>query len=160
MTFLDLPINGDIQHSTRKDQRPEEELTPIVQAALTQPGVSEVSWRQYTPYFNDGEPCEFGIHGMRCVVDGVEVEDFPPYAEDERAVVGQWQRRWDKETQTYRYEGDYEGPNQARFEALSALSEAINHGEFLDVFLKLFGDNAEVRVVADDGIYIEFCEHD
>lgn len=158
--FLNLPINGDIQHSHRKAQRPEEELTPIVHAALEQPGVTEVSWRQYTPYFNDGEPCEFGVHGFGCVVDGVEIEDWPPYDGGERAVTGTWERRWDQTDRVYRYRGDYEGPNQARFEALSDLADAINHGEFYDVFLKLFGDNATVRVVRDDGIYVEFCEHD
>lgn len=160
MTFLALPINGDIQHSTRKDQRSEGELSPIVQAALDQPGVTEVSWRQYTPYFNDGDPCVFGAHGFSCVVDGVEVEDFPPYSEDEVAVIGHWQRRWDQTDRVYNYQGEYVGPNQARFEALTNLSDAINHGEFLDVLLKLFGDNAEVRVVAGDSVYVDSCEHD
>ncbi len=160
MTFLTLPIRGNVQHSTRKDQRTEEELSPIVQAALAQPGVTEVSWRQYTPYFNDGEPCEFGVHGFGCVVDGVEIEDFPPYSGEETAVIGRWQRRWDATDRAYNYQGDYEGPNEARFLALMDLADAINHGEFYDVFLKLFGDNAEVRVVAGDGIYVEFCEHD
>jgi hypothetical protein len=26
------------------------------------PFVTQVRWVQYTPYFNDGEPCEFGVH--------------------------------------------------------------------------------------------------
>lgn len=26
------------------------------------PHLEAFAWRQYTPYFNDGEPCEFGIH--------------------------------------------------------------------------------------------------
>lgn len=26
------------------------------------PNVKGISWTQYTPYFNDGEPCEFGIN--------------------------------------------------------------------------------------------------
>jgi hypothetical protein len=26
------------------------------------PKVKGISWTQYTPYFNDGEPCEFGIN--------------------------------------------------------------------------------------------------
>lgn len=26
------------------------------------PEVATVEWRQYTPYFNDGDTCEFGVH--------------------------------------------------------------------------------------------------
>lgn len=26
------------------------------------PGIDSVSWRQYTPFFNDGEPCEFSVY--------------------------------------------------------------------------------------------------
>lgn len=26
------------------------------------PELNSFSWTQYTPYFNDGEPCEFGVH--------------------------------------------------------------------------------------------------
>lgn len=38
----------------------------LVQDAFNQffeehPNIKTVQWRQYTPYFNDGEPCEFGV---------------------------------------------------------------------------------------------------
>lgn len=28
------------------------------------PDVYGVKWAQYTPFFNDGDPCEFGLHGV------------------------------------------------------------------------------------------------
>lgn len=41
-------------------QRPMEELVPYFRAAFEK-GIKAISWRQYTPFFNDGEPCEFGV---------------------------------------------------------------------------------------------------
>ncbi len=40
------------------------------------PTLESVSWTQYTDYFNDGEPCNFYVHGdaVDVVVDGVEAE--------------------------------------------------------------------------------------
>lgn len=28
------------------------------------PGVKVITWTQYAPYFNDGEPCEFGVNDI------------------------------------------------------------------------------------------------
>lgn len=39
------------------------------------PTVHGVMWTQYTPYFNDGEPCEFGLHGVGLFTDKGEFED-------------------------------------------------------------------------------------
>jgi len=39
------------------------------------PEVEAVRWRQYTPYFNDGSPCEFAVHGMNVRLRDVECAD-------------------------------------------------------------------------------------
>lgn len=44
------------------------------QAIFADPSVINVSWRQYTPYFNDGEECVFGLHGV--TVNGREPSDY------------------------------------------------------------------------------------
>lgn len=36
-----------------------EEFKPLFEKY---PEVETVSWTQYTPYFNDGDTCEFGVH--------------------------------------------------------------------------------------------------
>jgi hypothetical protein len=74
-SFLGIPVEGDITAgSTRVDQKPIEELQPLLQAVLDDPTIVEFGWRQYTPYFNDGEPCEFGVSGLWVRVTGVEDE--------------------------------------------------------------------------------------
>ena len=165
-TFMNLPIEGDITPSGRDDkpQRPLEEFQPIMAAALAQPGVTEIGWRQYTPYFNDGEPCVFSIYGMGSLtVDGVEIDEpgFPPYGDEEKSVLGErpisWQGAWPNRTKVL---GTYTGPNAERYDALEALDTALGGGEFNRVLLNLFGDHAEVRVVPGEAIHVEFYEHD
>lgn len=76
--FLGIPITGDIQRgSQRVPQKPLEELAPLMQALLDDPSIAWFGWRQYTPYFNDGEPCEFNVHGALAVMlDDAELD--PP----------------------------------------------------------------------------------
>lgn len=47
-----------------------------------------ITWRQYTPYFNDGESCEFSVHEpvaiMWPVVETEDEEDDGEYSEDSK----------------------------------------------------------------------------
>jgi hypothetical protein len=38
------------------------------------PSVEKIRWRQYTPYFNDGDECTFSAH-----VDSLAINDDEPY---------------------------------------------------------------------------------
>lgn len=64
--FLGLPIEGDkgyTRHYRTYTPRPVEELYDYFKEAFDQ-GIKAVTWHQYTPYFNDGEPCEFSVYDM------------------------------------------------------------------------------------------------
>lgn len=39
------------------------------------PNLTAIRWRQYTPYFNDGEACVFGVGEISFKLKGVENED-------------------------------------------------------------------------------------
>lgn len=39
------------------------------------PEVTSVFWRQYTPYFNDGSPCEFSVHDLCFSLDSIDDVD-------------------------------------------------------------------------------------
>ena len=45
--------------------RPNEVLELLTAAFDANPRVKGYVWYQYTPYFNDGEPCTFGVHADR-----------------------------------------------------------------------------------------------
>lgn len=161
-SFLGIPVDGDITKTgDRVEQRPLSEFEPLVRALLNDDTIVEFGWRQYTPYFNDGEPCLFGAHGLW--VRTVDDED-----EDEDALTVEYGHPTLGEFE-YEYFGDevprqrriktYTGPDRARLERCLALDGAVDSGEFDDVLIEAFGDHAHITVKAT-GISVEFYGHD
>ncbi len=157
MTFSGLAINGNIVYGAdKKEQKSEEEFLAVLQPVLDDPTIAAVAWKQYTPYWNDGDPCVFHAYMYGASIQGEydyeeddELDEFPPYSDEGRAALG------------YRgYGKEYEGPDEARYDRLGELRKAIDSGSFDDVLLKKFGDHALVKVVPKDGIYIDFYTHD
>lgn len=74
-TFFGIPIEGDISFADKKtQQRPIEELQPLMQVVLDDPTIEWFGWRQYTPYFNDGEPCVFSVRAALAVKLAAEAQ--------------------------------------------------------------------------------------
>lgn len=129
------------------------------------PGLTAVKWTQYTPYFNDGETCEFGVNDVI----------FTNAPDDELENVSPW--------------GDYEGENEDVFAASNIgyimnsdrdwhkrerdalmkigdkidaascdeFSRAVTHLE--DVMLAMFGDHVQVTMTRD-GFDVDEHNHD
>lgn len=157
--FLGIPVQGDITRgSDRVEQRPIEELQPILQAVLDDPTIVEFGWRQYTPYFNDGEPCTFSAHGTWVRTDADEDAD-----EDELEMWGHrtlGKVSGARNPDTGKWEDQpYEGPDEARYDRCKALEKAVEGGHFEHVLLDAFGDHANITV-RRDGIQVEFYDHD
>ncbi len=171
-TFLGIEIHGDINHSRgQKDQRTMEEFAPIIQAVLEDPSVAEFGWHQYTPYYNDGDPCVFSANSAWVkLVEGAAIAEPADEDDDEDEEgrieieydysnrLGDRPRTWNHETKSYDY-ADYTGPDEARYDRLLALADAIDDGEFDNVLLKTFGDHCEVTV-RRDGIQVDEYSHD
>lgn len=164
--FLGIPVSGDITHGYhQKKQRPIEELQPIIQAVLDDPTIVEFGWRQYTPYFNDGEPCEFSVHGTWVRTDAevdTEEEAFDEYDLEiwGHPSLGKVNGHYEGEWPNRKYiEDGYEGPDRARYDRIKALEKAIEGDEFNNVLLEAFGDHAAVTV-RRDGIEVESYDHE
>ena len=63
------------------------------------PDLKSIHWTQYTPYFNDGDECEFGVHEI-CFTYGADEteEDLEPYDSNiyplySEATVNMWAER-------------------------------------------------------------------
>lgn len=39
------------------------------------PEITSIHWTQYTPYFNDGDSCEFSVHELHYTVEGLANDD-------------------------------------------------------------------------------------
>lgn len=95
-----------------------------------QPKVKAVRWRQYTPWFNDGDTCEFSVREPVAILE--ETDDEPEYGEPE-------------------YEEIYEDDNWC-----SVSGEIQGLGDMLK---DAFGDHVEVTVTRT-GVEVEECNHD
>jgi len=152
-TVLGRPVRGEITEGSgpRADQWPDEKFVEYLDAVLDIPGVEGVRWRQYTPYFNDGEPCIFGLHGIGVKVTGGEGDS----GDYDDGYVDEWSMK--------DYSGGYGDkatikPLYAQvFEPLRALEEAFPH--FEDFLERSFGDHAIVTATKE-GFDVEFYDHD
>jgi hypothetical protein len=107
------------------------------------PTVQALSWTQYTPYFNDGDTCEFSINeinGNNNANDTVELH-WGEAEEDETIVFSHWK---------------YEGPERQAIDQLASLL-CSSAGE--EVLRTVFGDHVKV-VVTREGFEVEEYEHD
>jgi len=156
--FLGIPVDGDITRAEpRTRQRPLEDFSPLLQAVLDDPLVTEFGWRQFTPYFNDGDPCVFGAGSVwvRTCDDG---EDADRDALDVEYHATLSPRRWN--AKAVRYEDIERAPEKAAlYVHCEALADAVESGAFDEVLLEAFGDHADITVKRD-GITVEFYEHD
>lgn len=156
-TFLGIPVEGDITRGDKRaEQRPIEELQPLLAAVLADEFVTEFGWTQYTPYFNDGEPCIFGVNTpwVRTTEDSDASASYELDVDSSHPTLG---------NRVYRegrfYDIDRSPERTATYERCKAFAAAIEGGAFEDVFLEAFGDHAEVTV-RRDGITVEFYSHD
>ncbi len=170
--FLGIPIEGHVRErdSGFKPQRPIEEFQAYVLNVLDFPEVHDFGWRQFTPYFNDGEPCVFHGYGfwLRTAADVDPERDLEEDISEERFEVdygehpslGKRLSRWDHAVQHGgASEGDYVGSNQQLYDAAQQLSAAIGGGSFDAVLLERFGDHASVHVTRER-IIVDTYEHD
>ena len=109
------------------------------------PELEAFRWTQYTPHFNDGSPCEFGIHDIyfRLVGDPAPTED----SDDE----------CDGEDESSFPHGTYAYSKTPVQTALRELESAM--GGVKDAMRSAFGDGVRVTCWTDGRVEVEEYEH-
>jgi len=102
-----------------------------------------IAWRQYTPYFNDGDACTFSLHGVEVIPPGDEHEWY------EHEVYSLKRRSESTDCPPWLT------PELAK--DASELESLLNHNE--DALLMAFGDHVEV-IARKDGVAVDECSHD
>lgn len=147
--FLGKPVTGDISRYT--DAAPTQEDPAILIDALNQvlehPLAEYVKWNQYTPYFNDGDACEFSIHEARVKVEGID-ED----GDYDDGTFGEWELSYYESTKSL------EGVDDLRAR-LKEFNGHLSSGRHYVILNEKFGDPAEVTATKD-GFAVEYYEHD
>lgn len=119
-------------------------VKPTLQNFLKEnPEIKTVMWTQYTPYFNDGEPCVFGVHEPEFLT--VKRDDFDYEAEGSVYIS------------SYRGYQFNEGVSEATWKACLELKNTLNDLE--DELGEIFGDHVAV-IVNEDGVSVQEYEHD
>jgi hypothetical protein len=167
--FIGLPIEGDINRfDAPVNQKPIEELAALMREVLDSGVVKAVRWYQYTPYFNDGEPCVFGVHGVYFNVDGdySDEEDYENEARGEHGdgFVGDWDNAFSDIFGGRSYDPlnkwtEVPGSNPELGKKVKDLQKAIEDGTHFVEMANLFGDHARVTATTTKFIVDEY-EHD
>lgn len=138
-TFAGRPIEGDIcKGNILPDQKPESEFTDALNKLLSTEGIEFIKWSQFTPFFNDGDACVFGVQDARVRLIDASDED-----------------------------SDYDDGTLDRYSLedgivkteLKAFQKVLDSGAHNVLLGKLFGDHAEVTATKEKFV-VESYEHD
>lgn len=103
---------------------------------MKHPEVKAIGWTQYTPYFNDGEACVFGVHSFYLTLKSADFENVSDFWSDA-------------------YEFTDSPKDKALKAALDNLTRLVNE----DIFEAAFGDNAMV-IATPKGFHISHYQHE
>lgn len=105
----------------------------FVEFFAAHPEAAAIQWRQYTPYFNDGEACYFGV--CEPAIKTTTSDGF----------IDLWDRN--------------ESLSSTLYADVKKLSGIIQSSSMESVLKAVFGDHSEVTVYSDR-ITVETCDHD
>lgn len=108
------------------------ELAEQARAVFADERIRAIRWTQYTPYFNDGDPCIFRVNQDSCLDIGTgEFQDSYSCALGEKESA-----------------------------PVRAFERFIAQDELSEVFKDAFGDHVEVTIKRDGTVETEEYEHD
>ncbi len=131
-----------------------EELSNVlISDEAKQLGIVAVRWRQYTPYFNDGDSCEFGLGDVYFMLEGGDEEsgDYDDGFIDSYHLP----YTYDKEDRKKIYNNEEDTKKAEFMDKISKFVESIP----LDILETLFGDHAVVTL-DKGGFDVEHYDHD
>lgn len=133
------------------------------------PGVNAVVWHQYTPFWNDGDTCEFSVYSPTFTnatgdqLHYIKYGEFDPKEGEEDDTV--WATDEIKYTMTgnskWRIEEKQKilaGPH-VNIDSCILLSEMLQSSEFENIMKMMFDDHVKV-IATRDGFDVSEYEHD
>lgn len=111
------------------------------------PGVNVITWTQYAPYFNDGEPCEFCVHDPT-FSNAVDPDDIKQLYDG--FYDGEDESIWAVAS----YSSKNEKINDVNMQSVSTLSKFITSEAMEDVLRTVFGEDNRI-IITRDGIVSE-----
>lgn len=166
-TIVELTNTKEKLEKARQEleQKFQKEIGGIFKEFLnSQPSIHGFAWVQYTPYFNDGEECVFGVHDIYAFYDNDVVREafkngdtclaYGEIGDDDESggIVN---------LSKYDYSAGYSSKKNRKMtdveKAVGEFVDALN--QFKDEFRYAFGDHVMVTVTRD-GIDINDYDHE
>lgn len=158
-TVFGRKIHGEVNipYNASVEQESPERFVDALNKLLGISYVESVKWAQYTPYFNDGDPCVFtaSFRGVKLVGGDEEAGDY------EDGYIDRYElSNWDHETKksiplTEKNGYDITG----LVDIMNEFEKVIEKGHQFIMLQKTFGDPSEI-VATDTGFHIEYYDHD
>jgi len=143
------------------------------------PNLKSFGWTQYTPYFNDGDTCEFSVHLDYPYFNGIDSEDYDDdevkisinmhsykkleTSEDVRIneelaekVGYNWYKGRSIGQDGLYYDPKYDADAARVVEEIQSILETIPEEFFKD----MFGDHCKVTLYANGTVEVEEYDHD
>lgn len=129
------------------------------------PEIAEIVWAQYTPYFNDGDPCEFSVQApcakmkYGAAMEPDVIEHYNESNDDEGYLYACVVRTIQNYTKS-KYNPDQRERTQCEEELVAAFDRLSSLVQGMDeVMLDMFNDHVIVRATAN-GFDVEEYEHE
>lgn len=142
--FLGIPVEGEINKSRSRqvEQWGQEKFAELVRPLLDSDEVDAIRWAQYTPFFNDGDVCEFSTGELTMKLRG---DDESGELDDGFMWSYEVRRNASCSATTKNY--------------FAELGDALGVGRFESFLYDQFGDHAEVTVTREK-VTIESYDHE
>lgn len=109
------------------------------------PEITVIKWNQYTPYFNDGDTCTFGVHEF-AISNAANAEDVTHYGDYDGDNDDEWV-------------GNLYGEMGQKYPLIYELDRFCSTEIGEEILLMTFGDH-QIVTVTRDGMEVEEYEHD
>jgi hypothetical protein len=148
-TFLGIKIEGNYGGWSRAIQEPIENLYEYFKVAFEKYGVTAVMWEQYTPGFNDGDPCEFGVREPKITTNPVVAAAWLEESEPDMDLAYPGQ-------DLYYDEYDFESSHHPDGDIMREIDVPVNAGRFEDALRGVFGNDTKVVVTPTRVVQFEY----
>lgn len=127
------------------------------------PAITAVVWTQYTPYFNDGDTCEFGVNSPTFTnAPDPENVSWGSYDGDEEGVFAVENISYVMNSDRDYYKNEQEAIKKAGVidvDSCEAFQRMICSSAMEDVMEAMFGNHVKV-IATRDGFDIQDYDHD
>lgn len=128
-------------------------LTKFQEFFVKYPKITKVGFHAYTPFFNDGDACEYSVHDYYFYIPELDSSDIDWEDQDIYDWCGTWNvSKYDSTTKTYSDLPGFEGYKDGMSELYMETSDE-------ELCKSIYGDHVQV-IVTPFEIQIEDYDHD